>query len=172
MYDASPLFTGQITNSISSISSHVSGITVGDTASNRTGVSILAKSAHIKGYLQFQSGTTGSRVIMLLVRDEQQVGDTYPIWSDIFSSDINGFINNNSAGRFTILKKQVYEQDSSIAEVTVDMWVGLDHHIRYNGTASTDIQKGGVYLVMISNKAGGVTAPVAALNSRLTFYDN
>lgn len=172
MFDASPAFTGQVTNSVSTLASNLTGIAVGDLNSNRTGLSILAKSVHVKGFIQYASGVTGTRITMLIVRDDQQISDTSPIWSDIHSGDINGFLNPNSVGRFTILKKVVYEQDSSINEVVVDTWVGLDHHVRYNGTAATDIQKGGVYLLLISNKVAGVTSPTAALNSRLTFYDN
>lgn len=170
--DLSPAYSSQITNSVSAVGTNLTNIAIGDTNSTRTGLSILAKSIHVKGYVLFASGTDGTRVTMLLVRDEQQISDTQPIWSDLMSGDINSFINPSTAGRFTILKKQTLEQDTGIREVHVDMFVSLDHHVRYNASLGTDIQKGGVYLLMISNKAAGVTAPTAALNSRLTFYDN
>lgn len=170
--DIGSVFSGQVTNSVSTLSSNLTAVSVGDLNSNRTGLSILAKSVQVKGYFLYASGTTGTRITMMLVRDEQQISDTVPIWSDIHFADINGFLNPNSIGRFTILKKQTFEQDNAVNEIHVDMYCPLDHHVRYNGTASTDIQRGGVYLVMISNKVAGVTAPTAALNSRLTFYDN
>lgn len=172
IYDASPLFSGQITSSVSTVSSNLTNITVGDLNANRTGLSVLAKSASVKGYISYPSGTTGTRVTMMIVRDDQQVADTNPLWSDIHSGDINGFLNPNSVGRFTILKKQTFEQDTGIPEIHIDMFVPLDHHVRFNGSTGTDIQKGGVFLVMISNKVAGVTAPTAALNGRLTYYDN
>lgn len=170
--DLSPAYSAQITNSVSAVATNLTNISIGDTNSTRTGLSILAKSVHVKGYVQFATVTTGTRVTMMLIRDEQQISDTSPIWSDMHTGDINSFLNPSSAGRFTILKKQTLEQDAGIQEVHIDMFVPLDHHVRYNASLGTDIQKGGVYLMMISNKAGGTSAPTAALNSRLTFYDN
>lgn len=171
-YDAGPLYTGQVTSSTTTLGSNITGVTIGDLNSNRTGLSILAKSAHVKGYLQYASGTTGTRVTMYIIRDDQQIADNYPVWNELHAGDINSFLNVNSSGRFTILKKQTFEQDTEVPEVNIDMYVPLDHHVRYNGSAATDMAKGGVYLMLISNKVAGVTAPTAALNSRLTFYDN
>lgn len=46
----------------------------------------------------------------------------------------------------------------------------FDHHIRYNGSASSDIQKGGIYMMVLSNEATNGSS--FTYNLRLGYYDN
>ena len=43
-------------------------------------------------------------------------------------------------------------------------------HIRYNGTADTDIQKGGLYILFISDQASDY--PTCDYQTRLGYHDN
>jgi len=170
--DTSPCYSGTVTSAFLGQTSHLTNVTTGDLNSNRTGLSILAKSMHLKGFITWNTNTAAAaqRVCLMLVQDLQQISDGSPAWSDFYSGDINSFPNKNSAGRFKVLSKRFYNYDHDKAEIPVNMYVKLNCHVKYNGINDWDIQKNGIFLIAISNHP--TFAPSMALNSRFTFYDN
>jgi len=46
----------------------------------------------------------------------------------------------------------------------------LNSHAGYNGTSSCDIQKGSIYLLLVSDKA--TNTPTFAFNTRMMYIDN
>lgn len=155
---------------------HLSAVAVGDTFDARTGNSIYARSLNIKGQVVYNgtAGATPTFLRLLVVQDTQQIGDTSPAISDVLSTASSGYnahINAATAGRFKLLYSDIHATDSVQNTVKkFDINLPMRHHIRYNGTASTDIQKGGLYIMAISDQA--TNGPKLIFDSRLSFHDN
>lgn len=149
----------------------LTAIAQGDTNTTRNGNSILCKSVQLRGHVAFDVSTTRNISYRLfLVHDTQQVSDSSPTYSDIFSGGSQPVLNLNHVGRFTILKSWSFAP-SEQTQFLIDEWINLgNHHVRYNGTANTDIQKGGLYLVHVSNLTA--TLPNLVAQARVPFYDN
>lgn len=155
---------------------HLTSITQGDYISSRTGNSILVKSLAIQGHMYINSSqTTNSRIMLALVQDKQQISDTNPTAADIFSSDSDPhtLLNAGTLGRFKILWRKQYTLDSNTAgnnARSIRIYNKLHFHARYNGTGAQDIQKNGLYLVMITSES--TLYPTISLNTRLSYHDN
>jgi len=151
-------------------------IAQGDDFINRTGRSILLKSINFSGELYVNSSvTTNSRVMIALVRDNQQIGATTPAITDIFTSatDPHTFLNANTLGRFTIIWRKQYTlspNDAGDNVYTIRKYSAFHDHIRYAGAADTSIQKGGLYLCIITSEASNY--PTVQISSRLSWHDN
>lgn len=120
------------------------------------------------------SNCQGYRV--LLVRDNQQVGDTDPTAAGILE-DPQGFplttpIKREVFGKFTILDDRLLGNADHIPNYVVSstndvpliqtvyhykQYLKLANEIRYNGAATTDIQKGGLYLLVLAAKLQNAT---------------
>lgn len=152
---------------------HLSPIAQGDGPSDRTGNSIFARSINIKGQLVFNSsGATTQFARIAVVIDTQQVGDTSPAYTTLYNSaTYNSHVNVATAGRFKILYSKVLEVDSvNNLSRPLNINIPMRHHIRFNGTASTDIQKGGIYILATGSEA--TNGPSIRYESRLSFHDN
>lgn len=149
----------------------VSDIVQGDVYDNRQGNSILVKSLNIQGNIKWNTSATDSALTMWVIIDTQQASDTTPSIGDIFNGQgPHSILNAQTVGRYKILLKKHYSQDSSKQLVFVDEHMTMNHHVRYNGALASDIQKGGIYVVFISNR--GTLSPQATIVSRLSYYDN
>ncbi|AXH74395.1 MAG: capsid protein [Circoviridae sp.] len=151
-------------------------ITQNDLDSGRTGNSLLLKSIYFRGQLTINSSvTSNTRVCLALVKDKQQIADTAPGLGDIFTSstDPDTLLNLNTQGRFKILWRKTYTLSPvgggrNCFDIT-KYWKLYDH-VRYNGPASTDIQKNGYYLAVITSEAANF--PTIDLNCRVGYHDN
>lgn len=167
--------TALIAGSQNSIT-HITGIGQGDTDTGRTGNSLLLRNIYIRGRLVINSLiTTSSRVMMALVCDTQQIGDSFPSVTDIFKSgtDTETFLNLNASGRFKIMwRKQVVLTTASGGSPTREVvkYIKLRKHVRYNGPNAGDIQKNGIYLVIITSES--VNFPAVDLGVRIGYHDN
>lgn len=170
-FDAS-VWSGNEATTAGLTSSAVMAIGQGDTIGSRNGNSILAKYLSIRGYA-VTGQTTDQQLLFYVIMDTQQIADTSPSFSDIFSgSGVNIFLNAATVGRFKILKKIRISHISTTQNRPLSCDISLgNHHIRYNGTGSADLQKGGIYLIAVSNQATGL-CPVLYMNTRLVYYDN
>lgn len=162
----SPSTTGTVT--------HLTGVSQGDGDGNRTGNSIFARSLNIKGYVQRNAAGSSTQIIKIaLVMDKQQVGDSAPTWSDIYEgTDVNSHLNSDTVGRFSILyTRQLICDSVSSPVVRFDINKAMRHHVRFNGSNGTDIQKGGIYLVCVSTQSSA-NFPAVSFDSRLSYHDN
>lgn len=156
----------------------VCDIAQGDGDSNRTGNSVFARNFNIRFNLAFNSTTVDYQTVrVMLLIDKQQVSDTAPLPSQILENTggVNSYmshLNNEHVGRFTVLKSRVYtlHQDKPVISSVFNL--NMRHHIRYNGPAGSDIQRGGIYVLFISDIDPNVSAPQAAFVSRLSYHDN
>jgi len=156
----------------SPVVSHLSAIGVGDDYYQRTGNSILAKRLDIRVTMTLNASATSDVIRLVVVRDEQQVADTAPTMTSVFtSSNPDTYINPVSAGRYSILYDKIHVIDNAKSlSKFVKIPISLGTHIRYNGTATTDINKGGIYLMYVGTHPTNTTTFRA--QSRLAFYDN
>lgn len=151
----------------------LSPIAQGDGNVDRTGNSVFARALNIKGNIVYNSsGNTTQFMRIAVVLDTQQIGDTSPSYTDLYqSADYNSHVNRSTAGRFKILYSKVHQVDTvNNLSRPLNINIPMRHHIRFNGTASTDIQKGGIYILASSSE--GTNGPYIRYDSRLSYHDN
>lgn len=172
-YDAAVSAGTGITSTGSSYPLHE--MAQGDTDQLRNGNSI--KPLYLRLVMNFVNNSTAvnTRVRYLIIRDMQQVPDTSPAVSDVLDGSVASYcdapLNNLAVGRYKILRDSVVTMTSvSRPVVNIKLNEKLYGHIRYNGSASTDIQKGGLYLLVVSDQA--TNTPTFGFNLRLSFTDN
>lgn len=151
---------------------HMTAVATGDLPINRTGSSILLKSFHIRCAISKHASATATVFRFILVKDKQQISDTSPAVTDILNSaDVLSHIVPDFQERWQIIKDQTFSLDAAHVLHTFDYRIARTGvHCRYNGTAGSDIQQGGHYLLLLSNEA--TNTPTASVISRLRFYDN
>lgn len=151
---------------------HLTNISQGDTDSGRTGNSIFARNLMIRIITTQHASATNTFCRFILFQDNQQLSDTPPGVSDVLSfvSTISP-LNSGTFGRFKVLKNWYFALDSGAQKSKIIQYYRkLWHHVRYNGSATTDIQKGGLYLLMLTSEATNV--PSVAYDVRLGYHDN
>jgi hypothetical protein len=151
---------------------HLSGIDQGDQDFNRTGNSVLAKSVYMKLAINQNVAAVNTLYRIIFFQDNQQIGDTFPSVSDILDTTSTlAPISSATVGRFKILKNYFFHTSNArdtVKELTC--YIPLQHHIRYNGVTGGDVQKGGLYMLMLSDQ--GATVPTIFWNLRLSYHDN
>lgn len=153
---------------------HLSDIGQGDTVSGRAGNSIFARSLYWRCLITINPTLKPTYIRLMIIRDRQQQGDTSPAIGDVLQTvSIQSPLDvSTNQGRFDILMDRVIKlDDASRQTVFTQKYLRMRSHIRYNGTASTDIQKNGLYFMAFSNE--DVTdAPTVSWNARLAYHDN
>lgn len=152
---------------------HLTGVANGDTASTRTGSSILLKGLHMRFALISHASAATTVIRILVIKDKQQVADTTPTVTGVLNSaDVVSHVVPDFTERFTILRDMTHTLDLVGSPIkTFDFKLPLTGtHVRYNGTATTDVQQNGIYLLLLSNQSTNV--PTISSIHRLTFYDN
>jgi len=146
-----------------------------DTISGRTGNSILVRNLSYRCKLEINAAVTSNTTFtMMIIQDSQQVGDNAPAVTDILvTANTYSLLNDSQSGRFQILsRKNITLTPASGGRPAVE-WKGyhkLYTHIRYNGTTSTDIQKNGIYLLILSSE--GTNYPTFSGSFKLGYHDN
>lgn len=146
-------------------------IAQGDNYNNRQGNSILAK--YLFGRMEFvKNGSSNYTFIrVIFFRDTQQIGDTDPAVTDVLSSaNTLSPLNQFQKGRFTIMKDMRVRLDTNKITSSYKIKIKLPFHIRYNGTTGGDLQKNGVYMLVIGSEP--TNTPLYSYNFRISFYDN
>lgn len=139
----------------------------------RVGNKVTATGLYVRAVLgsdmEPASNPQGYRVLIL--RDNQQVGDTVPTMADALSAPgaypLTAPLSKATMGRFTLLHDQTLltadmfptNVISSVNDVPLiqtvyhyQKYVKLSHEIRFNGPLAADIQKGGVYVFILAAK--------------------
>lgn len=147
-------------------------VAVGDTYADRTGNSIFVRALNFKGTVALGASETTTILRLIVLEDLQQIADTTPAVTDIYeSTSVNAHLNALTVGRFKILRDIRIVVDSQNPLKGFEINCPMRLHVRYNGSATTDIQKGALYFVQL---AGGYTtnAPNCSYKARLSFHDN
>lgn len=146
----------------------------GDGDAARTGNSIFCRSWNFSGSLiHNSSGATTQFVRISVIMDSQQISDTLPTYSNIYeSSSPYAHLNSDTVGRYKVLFSQMYMvNNSDKAAVPVRINLPMRHHVRYNGAASGDIQRGGLYLCIATDEPTA-NYPTWQGEYRLSYHDN
>jgi hypothetical protein len=154
---------------------HLTAITQNDTIEGRTGQSLLLRNITYRGRFEINSSVTSNTAItMIIFRDNQQVSDTSPVITDVLSSASPQSLNAlNTLGRFKIIHRKTFLLTPASGGVPAREFVksfNLYKHVRYNGTASTDIQKNGYYVAFISSES--TNTPTFTGTFRIGYHDN
>lgn len=157
--------------STSAYFSHLSAIGQDDSITGRTGSSILMKSLTGTIWLKQNSLAEASIARVIIFLDLQQVADTNPTLSTLLEGNYQSQLAIASLGRYQILQDSMITLDNvSKKQSLIKVNQRFDHHIRYNGSSASDIQKGGLYMLLLSNESAySVSTDV---NLRIGFYDN
>lgn len=147
-------------------------LATGDGPEQRDGNSIKPQYLVVKtaSFPSTSAGQTEARFV--IVRDTQQIADTTPAVTDVFdSADIASLRNEANKGRFQILfDRQWITTSTQSRPMLINTNVRLTGHIRFNGSAGTDIQKGGLYVMYWSNQATNTAS--MDMKCRMFFTDN
>lgn len=151
---------------------HLTAIAQGDGPTNRDGNSIFVRFVGIRMRCSHDATNSSQFNRIVVVRDKQQVADGTPTWTDVFeSADENSYLKDASKGRFDILYdcRFCFANNDKTARM-FDIKIPMKHHVRFNDTAATDIQKGGIYLMLYGSNAANGTG--YTWDSTVKFHDN
>lgn len=140
--------------------------------STRTGNSILVKSLMRRIRVSRSSDAASTTVRMVLLQDKQQISDTSPAAADVFEvpADIDTLLHRNNVGRFTILADKTVVLTADTPVYHAEKYRRIQQHVRYNGAAATDIQKNGLYFLIMSDQSANT--PTFDHYFRVSFHDN
>lgn len=150
----------------------LNGMAQNDTSSGRTGNSILMRNVFIRLCFTQNASATSTIYRVMLVLDSQQIGDTNPTIPDILET-VNPIapLSTASAGRFKVLKNYFFTTDDDKGQTKIiNFYKDFRFHTRYNGTANSDIQKNGLYLVMLTDQP--TNAPRVDFTWKVGYHDN
>lgn len=157
--------------------SNLAAIANGDTDITRTGNSVYVRSVNVKGQVEWNPAGLGVQYMrVMVVLDTQQIGDTAPTPAQVIqtvggSNSYNAHLQIATVGRFKILSNTIFAVNGvAVKSRAININLPMRHHIRFNGTGSGDIQRGGLYLMAISSSAAD--GPLLSFNSRTSFHDN
>ncbi len=151
---------------------HLTAIAQGDTNQLRDGnqLKVIYLGGRIR--LLINASQTRTFVRVMLVQDRQQIADATPAVGDILQSvSPTSFLNSNTLGRFKVLYDKVrHMSDNGNQLIYLKVDIPMNSKIRYNGTGVGDIQKNGIFLILIADNA----TDLPSINSswRVRFTDN
>lgn len=172
----SELFKLTLTSSITPDSAtgsyvHLTYIPQGDDDNTRSGNSIFLRYIFARCTYVQNASATNTFIRQMLICDTQQVADTAPSISGILQSvDVLAPLNADNVGRYKVLSDTLIVLNSNTPSTFRKLKKSMRHHVRYNGTAATDIQKGGIYVFWLSNQA--TNTPTVNYNFRMSYHDN
>lgn len=158
---------GLTTATNTAVVTQLNNIAQGDGQSGRTGNSILMSKIHRTEVVS--TAVSVAIVREILFYDKQQIADTVPGWADVLETQVpSSLYNKLNKGRFQIIEDKFYTLASAAKPVTsLRNTKMLNKHAIYNGTGAGDIQKMGLYKLIVTD---GVCA--VAGSYRLHYHDN
>lgn len=148
-------------------------IAAGDGLDGRNGQTVAAR--RLEGRIELTPHSTIPSIVrILIVRDKQQISDSAISTVNVLTSAIPTALTNPAAlGRYDILMDRVYTLPS-VSTLDRDTFVRfslkLNFPMKYNGTASTDVQKNGIWCIAFSDGTTG-NCPSWAYRMRLHYTD-
>lgn len=152
---------------------HLTSLAQGDTSVTRTGNSVLLKDCYMHLFMAVNpSVLTQSRVRMILFFDKQQISDTLPTVTDVLAAaSTESMLNLNASGRFKIVySREFILRANNNGSLVLHKFFKFHTHVRFNGTAGTDIQRNGLYVLFIGSEA--TNTPTVSGTFRIGYHDN
>jgi len=144
---------------------HITDIAQGDTDSTRTGNSINVVSVTFKGSLGNFNASVHFHYRVAIVQDKQQRSDTSPTAGDIFSDGIStsnpvtAVPTRANLERFKIIYMSPPYSSIGLQLGNVNNYYEftkkMNLKVSYNGSASSDIEKNGLYCVFLTDDTSG-----------------
>lgn len=147
-------------------STNLTAIAQGDNYDGRTGLAINVTSVALRGVFGYAADSPTSGIARFaLVQALQQVTDTDATPSDVFDSSGSAVLalpNHNQVGKFKILwvsrpydlRRLLLDSDVTSASTETNLleynWAG-NIKVNFNGSASTDIEKNGIYFMILND---------------------
>lgn len=165
-------------STISSVGSmqNLTGIAQGTDVNQRIGNTIqpLRLNLTLTAELSSPSVVAFQPVRFIIFRDNQQQPDTAPTMSDLLFTPSDGVFSKytfTQQKRFSVLYDhrvllQPQMQGQWIHDVSIDL---SKHKMIFNGSSGTDIQKNGIYMLIVSDQL--ITIPYFKYIGRMTFTD-
>lgn len=154
----------------------LNGVGQGDTAQTRDGASIRFV-RYIANFTLSQHASANLTYIRLILVWYYENNATAKVLGNILqdTTDTKSMIQEDNLGKFRVLMdKHVMLCDSGNKGKTMAVDLPLNAHSVYTigstGSAATDIQKGALYLLCVSNQA--TNTPEVKFSSRAIFIDN
>lgn len=150
---------------------HITNIAQGDTITGRTGNSVFVRSILGRQNFEKNSSATITHIRQVIFIDLQQVTDADPTPGMLLDSvSVLSPLSTQTQGRFKILSSRMFTLTEQNPTKDVYFYKNLRHHVRYNGTSAGDIQKGGIYVMTLSNEASN--EPTCRYNWKVSYHDN
>ena len=131
-------------------------IAIGTGQNSRVGLSINMVGIGIRGQWKFNTAGATSQVVRMIVYvDKQQGVDSKATPTSILEQvSPYSYLNQIRRKRFRVLLDKMIVLDN-ISKFTriIRWWKKLNFESRYNGSASTDIDKNGIFMLTISSQA-------------------
>lgn len=151
----------------------------GNDDGNRSGNSILAKYLYIRAVVYRDSANTVQQNFCryLIVKDLQNTG-TAPTLNDLLENVVSGAgvyspLSKDHSPRYQVLVDNLFclLKNQSDAKV-IKHFIPINDHIKFTGSASTDVYTNNIYLLCYGDIASISNPPIITGNARLAFYDN
>lgn len=152
---------------------HCTAIGQGDNITSRQGNSIFLRNILCRVTLEQNSSATSTFYRVILFQDTQQVGDASPTVSDVLNTvSTLSSLSLAQPGRFNILKNWFVETNNGQGTSKALEWYdgNIYSHVKYNGSASSDIQQNGLYLLLLSDQS--TNTPTVTYNIKVGYHDN
>lgn len=164
-------FSGTAVSSTASVQ-RLTDIAQGDDYNGREGRSILLKSIEANLVCQIHGSATNTSMRLVIFKDKHNQG-TAPTAADIGITTFYGLRDSNPTAqkRFTVLKdQQIRLQQGQVDRFPFQYFRKLNHHVIFDGTASTDDTQGSLWLLLVSNEP--TNTPNISGDVRVRYYDN
>lgn len=146
----------------------------GDSMSQREGNSVKLQHLTMRHVFEHNiSGNINQFVRVILFCDRQQIADTLPAVTDVLESASHlSPYSLASKGRFTILSDKLFRLNANTYNgKAMVMKRKMSQIVRWNSSATTDIQKNGIFILFISSQASS-NYPAGNYHTRLCYIDN
>lgn len=168
-------FSGSSTIGTTASALHFTAVAQGTAQNQRIGNSVYCTGLALNFLFVSHPSAAQSNIRFIIFHDTQTVSDQTSIaWTTVMdNASMWAMINRGSQrGRFKILMDKTcsLSPNSNYAENYMKNYIPINKTIEFNGTAATDIQKNGIYGLVLSDD--NVNQPGFTYYSRLYFRDD
>lgn len=144
-------FSSNFTQGTTPIISPLHLITQGTSSVQRIGNKISAAGLSFRFYAYKHPSSIVNNIRVVIVQDTQQISDASTVsWLSVFSQTNVVALRNldTERHRFKILFDKSYQfSASTVGKPTTQHWIPIKTPLYYNGSANSDIQKNGIYVL-------------------------
>jgi len=168
-------FAGNTTVGTTASALHFTAIAQGTTQNQRIGNSVYMSGMAINFYWFIAPAAITTRIRFVIFRDTQTVSDNVTFgWTTLMdNSSIMAMVNRGSfRNRFKIMydKTETLNASDNYGNNHMKIYLPIKKTIEYNGTANTDIQKNGIYGLVISDD--NTDQPAFNYYARMYYHDS